>query len=205
MMASSHPKELSETLYCLCSKVTGLDRDAVLPLYSYARKILGSRDIGGCRKIADEYHIMEHLKKALVHGGREKDAAHLSELHRKLQSQVLLKNRASVLSLLSQLSNVDSKSGKGKLSSTAFFKESLPQHRVSTPYTGREREAHLAGGGAREGVSSVGRGEHASASALSISSVSSAHTGGSSGFSSIRGREIGSGDHHRTVPQAFLP
>ncbi|KAK3764128.1 hypothetical protein RRG08_039298 [Elysia crispata] len=207
-MASSHPilkdgehghlhyhltSELPGTLYRLCRSVTHLNGDAVLPLYNYARRTLSSMDMDGCRKGADEYHIMERLKKALVHSGREIDAAHLAELHRRLQSQVLLKNRASVLSFLAQLSNVDAKNTKGKLSSTAFFKESLPEHRVSTPYTGRDKESHLSGR------------ERENISALTISSVSSAHTGGSSGFSSIRGREIGSGDHQRTVPQAFIP
>ncbi|GFO47439.1 gamma-tubulin complex component [Plakobranchus ocellatus] len=190
----STPTELSEILYRLCSNVSGLSGDAVLPLYSYARRTLGSME--GCRKGADEYQIMERLKKAMVHNGREADAAHLADLHRRLQSQVLLKNRTSFLMLLAQLSTVETKNDKGKVSSSAFFKDSLPQHCVSTPYTGRDKDARFGGAGppSRDNMS-----------ALTLSSVSSAHTAHSSGFSSIRGREIGSGDHRPYVPQAFVP
>lgn len=190
---------LPETLYRLCRNVTGLASDEVRPLYDYARRILSREARDTVQKSLDEYDVTEKLKRSLVRGGREMDAVRLAELHRQLQAQVLVKKRASVLKLLFQLANLDTNTNKEKLSSAVFFKESLPQHRVSTPYTGRERNPP------RSGQAEQRSRERENVSALTISSVSSAHTGGSSGFSSIRGREIGSGDHQRTVPQAFAP
>ncbi|GFS13898.1 gamma-tubulin complex component [Elysia marginata] len=196
---SSHPAtDLPETLFRLCKNVTGLT-DEVRPLYDFARRMLGSMARDSGQQHSDEYHVMECLKKTLVRNNREMGAARLAELHRQLQGQALLKNRASVLNLLAQLANLDTKTNKEKLSSAVFFKKSLPQHRVSTPYTGRDRDAP------RSSRAELRSGDRDNVSALTISSVSSAHTAGSSGFSSIRGREIGSGDHQRTVPQAFIP
>ncbi|XP_012945175.1 gamma-tubulin complex component 3 homolog [Aplysia californica] len=192
-------KTVSTLLLRLCSKITGCREDAVLPQYEYALKLLASKSAG---EDEDEFRTVERLKNQLVRRGREKDGAQLADLHRRLQSQMLLRNRSAVLTLLQHLARFDNRAAKqGKVSSAAIFSQGLPSHLMSTPFStaGSQGRAHYPlhhQGGPLSGGSG-------GSSALTLSSVSQ-HTGGSSGISSIRGREVNSGDPN-PIPQSFMP
>ncbi|XP_059168560.1 gamma-tubulin complex component 3 homolog [Physella acuta] len=174
-------QNLPDLLRRLCCKITGISGADIAPHFQLALQLLGSK-----RSIEDEdeFRIIERLKKQLVRHGREKDAAVLAEIHRKLQSQMLLRNRSAILKLLQQLSSVEEKGQESRVPNTSFFSHGLPSHLVSTPYGAADvRQGHAPG--------------------LTMSSVSS-HTVGSSGISSIQGRDFSSRDL-TPVAQSFIP
>ncbi|KAL3847372.1 hypothetical protein ACJMK2_018287 [Sinanodonta woodiana] len=171
----------------LCCKITGLTEDAVLPYLQHSLRILGSNFNTSLQ--ADEFQITEKINRKLVRRGREKDAAIFTELHRKLQSQGLLKNRWAVLYLLLSLSDVDVKN-EGEKSvgySSSLFARGLPSYATSTPFNFDQKYPLSS----QSGVSQ-------STTLQSITQSSA-----SSGISSIHG-EVRSGDP-TPVPQSFLP
>uniref|UniRef100_A0A8C3WBL9 Tubulin gamma complex component 3 n=1 Tax=Catagonus wagneri TaxID=51154 RepID=A0A8C3WBL9_9CETA len=108
-------------------------------------------------------------KSEVTRQRREADAALFSELHRKLHSQGVLKNKWSILYLLLSLSE-DPRKQPNKVSSyTALFAQALPRDAHSTPYyyarpqslplNYQERSAQSAqsaGSAGSSGVSSLG-------------------------------------------------
>ncbi|KAI8743613.1 gamma-tubulin complex component 3 homolog [Biomphalaria glabrata] len=181
---SEEIQTLSELLSRLCVKLTGLSGDAVIPHFQLALNLLRSKQ---SIEDEDEFRIVERLKKQLVRHGREKDAAHFVDLHRKLQSQMLLRNRSAVLKLFQKLASLEDKTQQNKVTSDAFFSQGLPSHLVSTPNSGihvRGRLNVLTGDQGRDNTMSL--------------------TGGSSGISSIRGKDLSSQDP-TPVAQSFMP
>ncbi|KAH9512398.1 Gamma-tubulin complex component 3 [Bulinus truncatus] len=175
---------LSELLSRLCIKLTGLRGDAVVPHFQLALNLLRSKRTS---EDEDEFRIVERLKRQLARHGREKDAAHLADLHRKLQSQMLLRNRSAILKLLQQLATFDDKPQQSKVTSDAFFSQGLPSHLASTPNSEalfKSRPDALLGQSGQYNTFSL--------------------TGGSSGISSIRDRDFNSRDP-TPVAQSFIP
>ncbi|XP_076435742.1 gamma-tubulin complex component 3 homolog [Babylonia areolata] len=76
--------------------------DAVIPHYQFALRILGSSNSSANQ--GDEFQVVEKIKRHLVRRGRDEDAATFAEMHRKLQSQGILRNRWAVLQLFMSLS-----------------------------------------------------------------------------------------------------
>uniref|UniRef100_A0A0B6YQK0 Uncharacterized protein n=1 Tax=Arion vulgaris TaxID=1028688 RepID=A0A0B6YQK0_9EUPU len=185
-------QSFSELLHRLCCKIIGISGDAAIPHFQLALKILGSKR---ALEDDDEFQIVERLKKQLVHHGRERDAATIADLHRKLQSQVLLRNRGAILKLLQQLAVFGEQGHQSRVSSAALFSQGLPSYLVSTPYNAVETRIRQFG--VNEPV------YHGSTSVATLSNISQ-HTARSSGISSIHGREIGSGDP-TPVAQSFIP
>ncbi|XP_064615668.1 gamma-tubulin complex component 3 homolog [Liolophura sinensis] len=167
----------------LCCKITGLDEDAVLPLYMKAVRVFGSNV--SCPFEADEFVIAQKITRLLVRQG--KDVASFNQLHRKLQSQAL-KRRWAMLYLLLSLSEHDTRS-KVQFENSLFARN-LPGYSTSTPYhvPGRPQPAHTPGAGSFQSVS---------------------HSTGSSGISSIHS-QYSSNDptpvHLSLIPSlAFTP
>ncbi|KAK3602163.1 hypothetical protein CHS0354_029168 [Potamilus streckersoni] len=171
----------------LCCKITGLTEDAVLPYLQHSLRILGSNFNTSLE--ADEFQIAEKINRKLVRRGREKDAAIFTELHRKLQSQGLLKNRWAVLYLLLSMSDVDVKNEGEKSAgySSSLFARGLPSYATSTPFNFGQKYPL-----------STQAGLSKSTTMQSITQSSA-----SSGISSIHS-EVHSGDP-TPVPQSFLP
>ncbi|XP_067127787.1 gamma-tubulin complex component 3 homolog [Centruroides vittatus] len=92
----------SALVYKLCCHLTNLSSDAVTLWYQYALRVLGS---SSSLNENDEFQIAEKIKKKLAKERREKDSVLFGELHKKLQTSAVLKNRCAVLSLLLNLSN----------------------------------------------------------------------------------------------------
>ncbi|CAC5369535.1 TUBGCP3 [Mytilus coruscus] len=92
----------------LCCKITGLSEDVILPVLQHALRIVGSKVDPLVE--SDEIQVAERIKRRLVRRGRESDAAVFSDLHRKLQSQGVLRNRWSILHLLLSLADSAPKS-----------------------------------------------------------------------------------------------
>ncbi|XP_013415922.1 gamma-tubulin complex component 3 homolog [Lingula anatina] len=172
------PRSPPALLKRLCVRVTGLGDDTVQPLFQQALRTLAS-DLS-VQAEADEFQMAEKIKRKLARQGREKDAAVISELHRKLQSQGVLKNRWSCLSLLLCLS--DNTSKHRPLPGSHIFASSRGQYATSTPMT------HRAG---PQQTPAVGG-----------STIQSGMSTGSSGISSIHSGR--SGDP-TPVPQSFAP
>ncbi|XP_071493935.1 gamma-tubulin complex component 3 homolog [Diadema antillarum] len=133
----------------------------------------------------DEFQVAERIKRKLAKDKREMDAAYFSELHRKLQSQGVLKNRWAALYLLLTLS--EEKQGNKKLgskSAAAIFGKGLPKLATSTPYLPR---AEPLGGGRGSSMHPTQTPLPRDISAGTISSKSSHSSGIGSAISSISG------------------
>ncbi|KAL5004454.1 hypothetical protein ScPMuIL_017910 [Solemya velum] len=168
----------------LCTKVTGLSNEAAVPYLHHALRIVSSNIISSTE--SDEFQVAEKIKRKLVRRGREKDAAIFSELHRKLQSQGLLKNRWAILHLLMTLSE-DSTSDSSKVSGrSAVFGFGLPAYTTSTPFNPAYRPPQQTPG-----------------TTVNLSQLSAGNTTGSSGISSIHS-DVHSGDP-TPVPYSFMP
>ncbi|KAB0341383.1 hypothetical protein FD754_018309 [Muntiacus muntjak] len=115
----------------MCSGVRGRLPD-VAQQFQYAVRVIGSNFAPTVER--DEFLVAEKIKKELTRQRREADAALFSELHRKLHSQGVLKNKWSILYLLLSLSE-DPRRQPSKVSSYAtLFAQALPRDAHSTPY-----------------------------------------------------------------------
>ncbi|XP_041358285.1 gamma-tubulin complex component 3 homolog [Gigantopelta aegis] len=179
----------SALLQRLCCKVTGLSDESVTPHYQFALRILGSQF--ETQFEGDEFQVSKKIKSQLFRKGRERDAAVFSELHRKLQSQNVLKNRWQVLHLLMCLSDSQVPANSSSLGS-ALFGRRLPAYATSTPFQPGSR------------IVPDSTPDLSGASALLPSTLhTTLHTTDSSGFSSIpSGISGGTGAH---VHQSFAP
>ncbi|XP_063428791.1 gamma-tubulin complex component 3 homolog isoform X1 [Mytilus trossulus] len=173
----------------LCCKITGLSEDVILPVLQHALRIVGSKVDPLVEN--DEIQVAERIKRRLVRRGRESDAAVFSDLHRKLQSQGVLRNRWSILHLLLSLADSAPKSDHATSRQSGLgssvFGVGLPSHATSTPFNPALH--HL---------------QHPTPGSRDVTSLQSmTHSSGSSGISSIRS-DINSNDP-TPVPQSFLP
>nr|XP_054771270.1 gamma-tubulin complex component 3 homolog [Lytechinus pictus]XP_054771271.1 gamma-tubulin complex component 3 homolog [Lytechinus pictus] len=135
----------------------------------------------------DEFLVAERIKRKLAKEKRESDAAVFSELHRKFQSQGVLKNRWAILYLLFTLS--EEKQGNKQLGSktaATIFGRGLPKLATSTPYTTRDDPRGVAHHGSSILPSQTPLQREPSSSTLSLKS-SHLSSGIGSGISSISG------------------
>ncbi|KAM8872995.1 gamma-tubulin complex component 3 isoform 3-T3 [Synchiropus picturatus] len=101
-MATLDQKSPNVLLQSLCCRITGKSEAEVAHQFQYAVRVIGSNYAPTIER--DEFLVSEKIKKELLKQRREADAALFSELHRKLQTQGVLKHRWSVLYLLLSLS-----------------------------------------------------------------------------------------------------
>ncbi|XP_044937219.1 gamma-tubulin complex component 3 isoform X2 [Mustela putorius furo] len=114
-----------------CAALDGVPAD-VAQQFQYAVRVIGSNFAPTVER--DEFLVAEKIKKELIRQRREADAALFSELHRKLHSQGVLKNKWSILYLLLSLSE-DPRKQPNKVSAyAALFAQALPRDAHSTPY-----------------------------------------------------------------------
>ncbi|XP_075446801.1 gamma-tubulin complex component 3 isoform X1 [Ascaphus truei] len=131
-MANPDQKSPNVLLQNLCCRILGKGEADVALQFQYAVRVIGSNFAPTVER--DEFLVAEKIKKEFVRQRREADAALFSELHRKLQSQGVLKNRWSILYLLLSLSE-DPRKQPNKVSSyAALFAQALPRDAHSTPY-----------------------------------------------------------------------
>ncbi|MBN3303534.1 GCP3 protein, partial [Amia calva] len=100
--------------------------------FQYAVRVIGSNYAPTIER--DEFLVSEKIKKEFVKQRREADAALFSELHRKLQSQGVLKNRWSILYLLLSLCEDPRKPATRVANYATLFAQALPRDAHSTPY-----------------------------------------------------------------------
>ncbi|CDQ92660.1 unnamed protein product, partial [Oncorhynchus mykiss] len=100
-MAALDQKSPNVLLQSLCCRITGKSEAEVAHQFQYAVRVVGSNYAPTIER--DEFLVSEKIKKELLKQRREGDAALFSELHRKLQTQGVLKHRWSVLYLLLSL------------------------------------------------------------------------------------------------------
>ncbi|KAF3857184.1 hypothetical protein F7725_009043, partial [Dissostichus mawsoni] len=152
-MATLDQKSPNVLLQSLCCRITGKSEAEVAHQFQYAVRVIGSN-------YAPTIERDEFLQR------READAALFSELHRKLQTQSVLKHRWSVLYLLLSLSE-DPRKPSGRVGNYgALFAQALPRDAHSTPfYCTRpqslalgygERSAGLSASVGTSGISSLG-------------------------------------------------
>ncbi|XP_040480687.1 gamma-tubulin complex component 3 isoform X4 [Ursus maritimus] len=131
-MATPDQKSPNVLLQNLCCRILGRSEADVAQQFQYAVRVIGSNFAPTVER--DEFLVAEKIKKELIRQRREADAALFSELHRKLHSQGVLKNKWSVLYLLLSLSE-DPRKQPNKVSSyAALFAQALPRDAHSTPY-----------------------------------------------------------------------
>ncbi|XP_007466430.1 PREDICTED: gamma-tubulin complex component 3 isoform X3 [Lipotes vexillifer] len=131
-MATPDQKSPNVLLQNLCCRILGKSEADVAQQFQYAVRVIGSNFAPTVER--DEFLVAEKIKKELTRQRREADAALFSELHRKLHSQGVLKNKWSVLYLLLSLSE-DPRKQPNKVSSYAtLFAQALPRDAHSTPY-----------------------------------------------------------------------
>ncbi|XP_013880082.1 gamma-tubulin complex component 3 [Austrofundulus limnaeus] len=163
-MASLDQKSPNVLLQSLCCRITGKSEAEVAHQFQYAVRVIGSNYAPTIER--DEFLVSEKIKKELLRQRREADAALFSELHRKLQTQSVLKHRWSVLYLLLSLSEDPRKPSSRVGNYGALFAQALPRDAHSTPfYCTRpqslalgygERSAGLSGSVGTSGISSLG-------------------------------------------------
>ncbi|KAM4537969.1 gamma-tubulin complex component 3 isoform 1-T1 [Fundulus diaphanus] len=163
-MASLDQKSPNVLLQSLCCRITGKSEAEVAHQFQYAVRVIGSNYAPTIER--DEFLVSEKIKKELLRQRREADAALFSELHRKLQTQGVLKHRWSVLYLLLSLSEDPRKPSSRVGNYGALFAQALPRDAHSTPfYCTRpqslalgygERSAGLSGSVGTSGISSLG-------------------------------------------------
>ncbi|CAH2223483.1 gamma-tubulin complex component 3 isoform X1 [Pelobates cultripes] len=131
-MAAPDQKSPNVLLQNLCCRILGKGEADVAQQFQYAVRVIGSNFAPTVER--DEFLVAEKIKKEFVRQRREADGALFSELHRKLQSQGVLKNRWSILYLLLSLSE-DPRKQPNKVSSYgSLFAQALPRDAHSTPY-----------------------------------------------------------------------
>ncbi|XP_070264680.1 gamma-tubulin complex component 3 isoform X2 [Myotis yumanensis] len=131
-MATPDQKSPNVLLQNLCCRILGKSEADVAQQFQYAVRVIGSNFAPTVER--DEFLVAEKIKKELNRQRREADAALFSELHRKLHSQGVLKNKWSILYLLLSLSE-DPRRQPNKVSSYAtLFAQALPRDAHSTPY-----------------------------------------------------------------------
>ncbi|KAJ8351983.1 hypothetical protein SKAU_G00234590 [Synaphobranchus kaupii] len=118
--------------YVACSIVTlNCVSAEVAHQFQYAVRVIGSNYAPTIER--DEFLVSEKIKKEFLKQRREADAALFSELHRKLQTQGVLKHRWSILYLLLSLCEDPRKPSRGA-SYGALFAQALPRDAHSTPF-----------------------------------------------------------------------
>ncbi|KAG8521147.1 Gamma-tubulin complex component 3 [Galemys pyrenaicus] len=131
-MAAPDQKSPNVLLQSLCCRILGKSEADAAQQFQYAVRVIGSNFAPTVER--DEFLVAEKIKKELTRQRREADAALFSELHRKLHSQGVLKNKWSILYLLLSLSE-DPRRQPHKVSSYAtLFAQALPRDAHSTPY-----------------------------------------------------------------------
>ncbi|XP_038575284.1 gamma-tubulin complex component 3 [Micropterus salmoides] len=163
-MATLDQKSPNVLLQSLCCRITGKSEAEVAPQFQYAVRVIGSNYAPSIER--DEFLVSEKIRKELLKQRREADAALFSELHRKLQTQCVLKHRWSVLYLLLSLSEDPRKPSSRVGNYGALFAQALPRDAHSTPfYCTRpqslalgygERTAGLSASVGTSGISSLG-------------------------------------------------
>ncbi|KAM3585689.1 uncharacterized protein V6R79_024488 [Siganus canaliculatus] len=163
-MATLDQKSPNVLLQSLCCRITGKSEAEVAHQFQYAVRVIGSNYAPTIER--DEFLVSEKIKKELLKQRREADAALFSELHRKLQTQSVLKHRWSVLYLLLSLSEDPRKPSSRVGNYGALFAQALPRDAHSTPfYCTRpqslalgygERSAALSASVGTSGISSLG-------------------------------------------------
>nr|XP_012421073.1 PREDICTED: gamma-tubulin complex component 3 isoform X2 [Odobenus rosmarus divergens] len=123
-MATPDQKSPNVLLQNLCCRILGRSEADVAQQFQYAVRVIGSNFAPTVER--DEFLVAEKIKKELVRQRREADAALFSDLHRKLHSQGVLKNKWSILYLLLSLSE-DPRKQPNKV-------RALPRDAHSTPY-----------------------------------------------------------------------
>ncbi|KAJ8255425.1 hypothetical protein GJAV_G00204740 [Gymnothorax javanicus] len=140
-MATLSQKSPNVLLQSLCCRIIGKSEAAVAHQFQYAVRVIGSNYAPTIE--GDEFLVSEKIKKELLKQRREADAALFSELHRKLQTQGVLKYRWSVLYLLLSLCEDPRKPCRGG-SYGAPFSQALLRDAHSTPfYSGRPQSLSL--------------------------------------------------------------
>uniref|UniRef100_A0A674DYQ4 Tubulin gamma complex component 3 n=1 Tax=Salmo trutta TaxID=8032 RepID=A0A674DYQ4_SALTR len=130
-MAGLDQKSPNVLLQSLCCRITGKSEAEVAHQFQYAVRVVGSNYAPTIER--DEFLVSEKIKKELLKQRREGDAALFSELHRKLQTQGVLKHRWSVLYLLLSLCE-DPRKPSRVGSYGALFAQALPRDAHSTPF-----------------------------------------------------------------------
>ncbi|KAM7375067.1 hypothetical protein PAMA_014247 [Pampus argenteus] len=163
-MATLDQKSPNVLLQSLCCRITGKSEAEVAHQFQYAVRVIGSNYAPSIER--DEFLVSEKIKKELLKQRREADAALFSELHRKLQTQGVLKHRWSVLYLLLSLSEDPRKPSSRVGNYGALFAQALQRDAHSTPfYCTRpqslalgygERSAGLSASMGTSGISSLG-------------------------------------------------
>uniref|UniRef100_A0A3Q3J3H9 Uncharacterized protein n=1 Tax=Monopterus albus TaxID=43700 RepID=A0A3Q3J3H9_MONAL len=131
-MATLDQKSPNVLLQSLCCRITGKSEAEVAHQFQYAVRVIGSNYAPTIER--DEFLVSEKIKKELLKQRREADAALFSELHRKLQTQGVLKHRWSVLYLLLSLSEDPRKPSSRVGNYGALFAQALPRDAHSTPF-----------------------------------------------------------------------
>uniref|UniRef100_A0AAR2L5Y7 Gamma-tubulin complex component n=1 Tax=Pygocentrus nattereri TaxID=42514 RepID=A0AAR2L5Y7_PYGNA len=131
-MAALDQKSPNVLLQSLCCRITGKSEADVAHQFQYAVRVIGSNYAPTIER--DEFLVSEKIKKELLKQRREADAALFSELHRKLQTQGVLKHRWSILYLLLSLCEDPRKPSSRVGSYGAVFAQALPCDAHSTPF-----------------------------------------------------------------------
>lgn len=131
-MATLDQKSPNVLLQSLCCRITGKSEADVAHQFQYAVRVIGSNYAPTIER--DEFLVSEKIKKELLKQRREADAALFSELHRKLQTQGVLKHRWSVLYLLLSLCEDPRKPPTRVGSYGSVFGQALPRDAHSTPF-----------------------------------------------------------------------
>ncbi|XP_031414528.1 gamma-tubulin complex component 3 [Clupea harengus] len=131
-MAALDQKSPNVLLQSLCCRITGKSEAEVAHQFQYAVRVIGSNYAPTIER--DEFLVSEKIKKELMKQRREADAVRFSELHRKLQTQGVLKQKWSVLYLLLSLCEDPRKPSSRVGSYSALFAQPLPRDAHSTPF-----------------------------------------------------------------------
>lgn len=131
-MAAPDQKSPNVLLQSLCCRVLGKSEADVAQQFQYAVRVIGSNFAPTVER--DEFLVAEKIKKELVRQRREADAALFSELHRKLHSQGVLKNKWAILYLLLSLSEDPRRPPHKGSGFAALFAQALPRDAHSTPH-----------------------------------------------------------------------
>uniref|UniRef100_A0A8C2ULA3 Tubulin gamma complex component 3 n=1 Tax=Chinchilla lanigera TaxID=34839 RepID=A0A8C2ULA3_CHILA len=131
-MATPDQKSPNVLLQNLCCRILGRSEADVAQQFQFAVRVIGSNFAPTVER--DEFLVAEKIKKELIRQRREADAALFSELHRKLHSQGVLKNKWSILYLLLNLSEDPRKQANKVSSYASLFAQALPRDAHSTPY-----------------------------------------------------------------------
>ncbi|XP_078738908.1 gamma-tubulin complex component 3 [Lampetra fluviatilis] len=182
-MSHSDNKSPNVLLQNLCCQILGKSESEIGHQFQYAVRVIGSSFTPTVER--DEFLVAEKIKKELAKQKREADAALFSELHRKLQTQAVLRNRWAALYLLLSLAENPRKPHAKLMSGSALFGNGLPLLVHSTPAT-RPQSLPLPLLEAASGVGQAGgqqqqRGGLASSASFGSSGVSSVTPSGMRG------------------------